>query len=220
MQPIESAVFAATGKDRRANGKEVNSGELEPASGSRQYVREAEKELFSARDKLHTCGMFLATTDNPYTVLTLIAAPAVFTNAASILTLGTGNRLARVVDRTRVIAQELRSGQARGEGVQLWKSHLDRLERRGGLLLRAMRFFYGAIGAFAAASLVSVLGASLAASQYRTPFAAFAAMSFIAGAIGFVGLVVGCVFLVTETRLALQSMYEEAQLARVTASSK
>jgi hypothetical protein len=86
--------------------------------------------------------------------------------------------------------------------------------------LRALRFFYGAIGAFAAASLVSVLGASLAASQYRTSFAAFAAMSFIAGAIGFVGLVVGCVFLVTETRLALQSMYEEAQLARAAASGK
>lgn len=80
--------------------------------------------------------------------------------------------------------------------------------------------FYGSIGAVAAASLVSVLGASLAASEYRTPFAAFAAMSFIAGAIGFVALVVGCVFLVTETRLALQSMYEETQLARGMSSGK
>src|SRR5262244_1821468 len=41
-------------------------------------------------------------TDNPFAVLTLIAAPAVFTNASSVLALGTGNRLARVVDRTRV----------------------------------------------------------------------------------------------------------------------
>jgi hypothetical protein len=55
--------------------------------------------------------MFFATTENPYTVLTLIAAPAVFTNAASVLTLGTGNRLARVVNRTRVIAQELQRGE-------------------------------------------------------------------------------------------------------------
>lgn len=164
--------------------------------------------------------MFLASTDNPYTVLTLIAAPAVFTNAASVLTLGTGNRLARVVDRTRVIAQELQRGELNAQSLKLWRSHLDRLERRGGLLLRGMRFFYGSIGAFAAASLVSVLGASLAASEYRTPFAAFAAMSFIAGAIGFVALVVGCVLLVTETRLALQSMYEEAQLARGMFSGK
>lgn len=158
--------------------------------------------------------MFLATTENPYTVLTLIAAPAVFTNAASVLTLGTGNRLARVVDRTRVIAQELQRGELNTESLKLWRSHLDRLERRGGLLLRAMRSFYGSIGAFAAASLVSVLGASLAASEYRTPFAAFAAMSFVAGAIGFVAIVIGCVFLITETRLGLESMFEEAQLAR------
>jgi len=112
--------------------------------------------------------MFFATGDNPYTVLTLIAAPAVFTNAASVLTLGTGNRLARVVDRTRSISQELQKGELNTESLKLWRSHLDRLERRGGLLLRAMRSFYGSIGAFAAASLVSVLGASLAASEYRT----------------------------------------------------
>jgi hypothetical protein len=45
-------------------------------------------------------------------------------------------------------------------------------------------------------------------------------MSFIAGAIGFVALVVGCILLVTETRLALQSMYAETQLARGIASGK
>jgi Protein of unknown function (DUF2721) len=158
--------------------------------------------------------MLTPVTDNPFAVLTLIAAPAVFTNASSVLTLGTGNRLARVVDRTRVIARELHTAPKGDESAQLWLQHLDRLERRGALLLRAMRFFYGAIGAFAAASLVSVLGASLAASEYRTPFAAFAGISFFAGAVGFVGLVVGCLFLVTETRLALRSMFEEAQMAK------
>jgi Protein of unknown function (DUF2721) len=152
--------------------------------------------------------------ENPFAVLTLIAAPAVFTNASSVLTLGTGNRLGRVVDRTRMIARELHTAPREAKITQLWVRHLDRLERRGALLLRAMRFFYGAIGAFAAASLVSVLGASLAASAYRMPFTAFAAISFLAGAVGFVGLVVGCVFLVTETRLALQSMLEEAELAK------
>jgi hypothetical protein len=112
--------------------------------------------------------MFFASTENLYTVLTLIAAPAVFTNAASVLTLGTGNRLARLVDRTRVIAQELQREELNTPSLKLWRSHLDRLGRRGGLLLRGMRFFYGSIGVLAAASLVSVLGTSLAASEYRT----------------------------------------------------
>lgn len=165
--------------------------------------------------------MFAASvTENPFAVLTLIAAPAVFTNAASVLALGTGNRLALVVDRTRVIARELHDASAEDNRHHLWRGHLDRLERRGLLLLRAMRFFYGSIGAFAAASLVSVLGASLATSKYQTPFEAFAAISFAAGAVGFVALVMGCAFLVSETRLALQSMTEEAQLARSLANSR
>jgi Protein of unknown function (DUF2721) len=159
--------------------------------------------------------MFATANDNPFAILTLIAAPAVFTNASSLLTLGTGNRLGRVVDRTRIIAREMHTAPAGDEAAQLWLRHLGRLEKRGALLLRAMSFFYGSIGAFAAASLVSILGASMAASQYsKISFTPFAIISFVAGATGFFGLVIGCSFLITETRLALESMIEEARLAR------
>src|SRR5271157_4475553 len=44
---------------------------------------------------------------NPFAVLTAVVAPAILTNASSVLALGTSNRLARVVDRTRVVAAEL-----------------------------------------------------------------------------------------------------------------
>jgi hypothetical protein len=156
----------------------------------------------------------LAATENPFAIITLIAAPAVFTNASSVLALGTGNRLARVVDRTRYLARELHSGSERDESTRLWVNHLSRLQKRGALLVRAMSFFYGSIGAFAAASLVSILGASLAGSGSRYSFAASEAISFIAGAVGFVGLVVGCALLVRETRLALLTVSEEAELAK------
>lgn len=152
--------------------------------------------------------------ENPFAVLTLIAAPAVFTNASSLLALGTGNRLARVVDRTRYIARELHSSHTHDEVTDLWVSHLSLLEKRGALLYRAMTSFYGAIGAFAAASLVSILGAALASSAYRLPFEAIAGISFVAGTIGFIGLTVGCAFLVYETRLALRAMSDEAELAK------
>jgi hypothetical protein len=36
---------------------------------------------------------------NPYAALSLIVAPAVLTNASSVLVLSTSNRLARAVDR-------------------------------------------------------------------------------------------------------------------------
>lgn len=159
--------------------------------------------------------MFAPVTDNPFAVLTLIAAPAVFTNASSVLALGTGNRLARVVDRTRELGKVLHSDPPSDKDTtEMWERHLERLEKRAGLLVRAMSFFYGSIGSFAAASLVSILGASLAGSSYSLPFGLIGGVSFIVGMIGFIGLSVGCTFLVTETRLALLSQSEEAKLAR------
>ena len=45
--------------------------------------------------------------ENPFAVMAFIAAPAIMTNAASVLTLCKGNRLARVVDRSRDLAKML-----------------------------------------------------------------------------------------------------------------
>jgi hypothetical protein len=158
--------------------------------------------------------MFAPVTDSPFAVLTLIAAPAVFTNASSVLALGTGNRLARVVDRTRQLVRDLHGTETDQATKDLWVNHLGRLEQRGALLVRAMSFFYGAIGCFAAASVVSILGASVVSSEHKWIFQTIVAISFVAGMIGFTGLAVGCSFLVNETRIALRSMYEEADLAR------
>jgi hypothetical protein len=158
--------------------------------------------------------MITPVAESPFAVLTLIAAPAVFTNASSVLALGTGNRLARVVDRTRQLAKDLHGAEIDPATRNLWVSHLDRLKTRGSLLVRALSFFYGAIGCFAAASIVSILGATVVSTQYKWPFEVIVAISFVAGTVGFVGLAVGGSLLVHETRLALTSIYEEAELAR------
>ena len=52
--------------------------------------------------------------DNPFTSLSLIAAPAVLTNASSVLALGTSNRFARAIDRApRPVAP---AGKGAGDG--------------------------------------------------------------------------------------------------------
>lgn len=158
--------------------------------------------------------MIPTVTDNPFAVLTLIAAPAVFTNASSVLALGTGNRLARVVDRTRQLTKQLRDGALSTSETEMDLRHINRLEQRANRLVRAMGHFYTAIGSFAAASLISIFGAVLAGHQASVPFAVIGSLSFIAGAIGFAGLVVGCVLLVGETHLALRSLSEEAEMAK------
>jgi hypothetical protein len=152
--------------------------------------------------------------DSPLAILTFIAAPAVFTNAASVLSLGTGNRLARVVDRTRQIAAELRKDCADNPLNQMYLRQLTRLDRRAEKLVRGMAFFYTAVGSFASASMVAVFGASLTFTRFGFPVQVVAYFSLAAGIVGFIGLASGSVHLVQETRLALITLREEEKILR------
>ena len=79
-----------------------------------------------------------ALNDNPFAVLTAVVAPAILTNACSVLCLGTGNRIARVVDRTRVITAEIASLEVGTSEYQVRLSQLERLQVRAQLLLKAL----------------------------------------------------------------------------------
>src|SRR6185436_3852228 len=92
-------------------------------------------------------------TDSPFAVLTTVVAPAILTNASSVLCLGTGNRLARVVDRTRVITTEISALEPTSEDYRFRIRQLERLDMRAQLLYRALRILYASLGAFAAAAL-------------------------------------------------------------------
>src|SRR6202040_2181972 len=95
---------------------------------------------------------------NPFAVLTAVVAPAILTNACSVLALGTSNRLARVVDRTRVVARELAAIGPSDVHYKSWVAQLDGLQVGTRMLVKALRFIYGSLGLFATAALVSVLG--------------------------------------------------------------
>ncbi|HEX5324932.1 MAG TPA: DUF2721 domain-containing protein [Capsulimonadaceae bacterium] len=152
---------------------------------------------------------------NPFTMLTLIAAPAVLTNASSVLALGTSNRFARAVDRARALAAQLESKEATGDPVDAMRiRQIGRLERRIKLLLDALAIFYASLGSFAAASLISLLGASLATSTHHILFRVSLGIALVAGVVGVGGLVVGCSLLVTETRIAVANLTEEADFVR------
>lgn len=152
---------------------------------------------------------------NPFTMLTLIAAPAVLTNASSILALGTSNRFARAVDRARALAALLENKQASDDSLDAMRlRQIERLEKRILLLLHALAVIYASLGSFAAASLVSLIGASLAVSAHHTMFHVVLGLAIIAGLIGVGGLVVGCSMLVRETRIAVANLSEEAEFVR------
>jgi len=153
--------------------------------------------------------------DNPFTSLSLIAAPAVLTNASSVLALGTSNRFARAIDRARALSILLEKEQVTSDPMTIMRVHqLNRLERRSLLLLHALRAFYLALGSFAASALISLLGATVASSMHHTVFRITLGIALVTGTVGVGGLVFGCIILVEETRLAVKNVAEEARLVR------
>jgi hypothetical protein len=151
--------------------------------------------------------------DSPFAVLTAVVAPAILTNACSVLSLGTGNRIARVVDRTRVVVKELAGLPAGQREYQLWLAQLERLHVRGALLLKALRLFYVALGCFAASALLSVVGASLVYYQMSFAFHVLAIIALSVGMLAVAGLVSGCALMVRETTLAVDSVGSEVEEA-------
>jgi hypothetical protein len=148
---------------------------------------------------------------NPFAVLTAIVAPAILTNASSVLALGTSNRLARVVDRTRIVAAQLASFEPGTADHQIWAAQLAPLHVRTQLLVKALRFFYAGLGLFAASALVSVGGSIVAYYGQAVLFYAAVALAVVTGASAVLGLCAGCVLMVRETQLAVKYLEEEAK---------
>ncbi len=149
---------------------------------------------------------------NPFAVLTAIVAPAILTNASSVLSLGTSNRLGRVVDRTRVVAEEVGDHEPGSPLHAAWSEQLAALRTRSEMLLKALRLFYAALGLFAASALVSVGGSMTAYYGQKVLFEAAAGLAILTGASAVVGLSIGCSLMVHETRLAVQSLAKEADI--------
>jgi hypothetical protein len=149
----------------------------------------------------------------PFAVLTAVVAPAILTNACSVLALGTSNRIARVVDRTRTVAAAKSSIAAESPDHQVYTRQLDRLTLRGNLLLKALRLFYGSLGAFAASALLAVVGSVLTAYDFQIGFRTASVFGLVVGSGGVSGLVYASILMVRETRLAIRNMAEEAEFA-------
>jgi hypothetical protein len=151
--------------------------------------------------------------NNPFAALTAVVAPAILTNACSVLALGTANRLARVVDRMRIVVRELRTFEPGTPEHDAWSRQRDGLNTRTQLLLKALRSFYAALGCFAAAALLMVIGTFFAFYAQTVALRSITTVAFVAGSVAVVGLVYGCVQMVRETRLAVQYLTEEARAA-------
>ncbi len=151
-------------------------------------------------------------TQNPFAVLTFIVAPALLTNATSVLVMSTVNRMLR----TRQRMQELfdKSEQSTVFQGKEFSEQVNLTEKQAVLQLRAMRWIYVSLGAFAAATLLTLLGAVAGQWTGMTVVRIIVGVSLALGLVGVGGLISGCMNLFRATRLSLKNIREEAALIR------
>lgn len=149
---------------------------------------------------------------NPFALLTLIAAPALLTNAASLLALSTSNRFLRAGERLRAVAEGIEKASPEDKGWRMVQ--MNRIEQQAILLLDALRVVYVALGGFVSASLVSILGAGFAARDWHPAAEIMMVLGLICGFIGAGSVVWACVRLFHATRLSLMNISEEAAMIR------
>jgi len=90
----------------------------------------------------------------------------------------------------------------------------NRVEKQAVLLLSALGSIYVALGAFAGATLVTLLGAALAHFQGALWFRLLAGLGLCLGFVGVGALVLGSGSLFRATQLSLMNIREEATLIR------
>ena len=142
-------------------------------------------------------------TQNAFQLLTFIAAPALLTNASSVLVLSTSNRFARAVDRARNLERAPESPES--------ERALIRVTRRALALNRALTAFYVAIASFAIGTFSELLGGGIAAISRGEIAPIITLVGLLVATVGTIAIATGAGFLVAETWDAYRGLREEAR---------
>ena len=153
-------------------------------------------------------------TDSPFAALTFVAAPALLTNASSVLALSTINRMLRTRDHMTELLKKSEAGvQSQAAAVRLLEM-VNRVESQAALLLRALHAIYLGLGAFASATLITLLGAGTAVLLGELWLRLMGWVGIALGMAGVGCLVIGCANLFYATRISLINIREEGAAIR------
>lgn len=142
---------------------------------------------------------------NPFVILTFIVAPAILTNASTLMVMSTTNRFARAVDRARDLSRQIEMAIKQNDAIpERLKKELLVTETRAVLLLRATRSFYFSLGCFAFAVFVSLFGAGMISMGIDDLNRILAITAITSVFMAVSGLVVGSMLLFYETRLVVR----------------
>jgi hypothetical protein len=149
---------------------------------------------------------------NPFSVLSWIIAPALLTNACTLLILSTANRLARAVDRAQELSSKLKDGAdpASPEAIRRL-GELTAHEQRSLMLLAALRSYYVACGSFATATLISIFGAVVASLGARDLVRVLEVCGTAAGLVAVGAFIYGSVVMTRETSIVVRVLQQRAR---------
>jgi hypothetical protein len=132
--------------------------------------------------------------------------------------MSTINRMLRTRDRMHELFRE--SGDAARLRDEKFIEQVNRVERQAILLLGALHWIYVALSAFAAASLVTLLGGLFGQLGHEMLIRIIIGTGLFLGFVGVAGLVGGCVNLFHATQLSLVNIREEAEIIRARQEKK
>jgi uncharacterized protein DUF2721 len=148
---------------------------------------------------------------NPFSVLSWIVAPALLTNACTLLILSTANRLARAVDRAQELSSKLEDGGDRASPEAIRRlGELTAHEQRSLMLLAALRSYYVACGSFATATLISIFGAVVAPVVARDFVRVIEVCGAATGLVAVGALIYGSTVVMRETSIVVRVLQQRA----------
>jgi Protein of unknown function (DUF2721) len=148
---------------------------------------------------------------NPFSVLSWIIAPALLTNACTLLALSTANRLARAVDLAQELSSKLEDGADRASPEAIRRlGELTAHEQRSLMLLAALRSFYVACGSFATATLISIVGAAVASLGARDLVRVLEVCGAAAGLVAVGALIYGSAVVTREISIVVRVLQQRA----------
>ena len=145
-------------------------------------------------------------TSNPFAAITIMAAPAILTNASSILTLSTSTRLMRCLDRISVLTERLGRSDLDKSLRETFAQQIELSHKQSRQFLSALRWIYITLASFAFASFGALVGAASLSFVPHFATETLAILSLASGGLGIVGFIWASFNLVTASRITVQIM--------------
>jgi len=139
---------------------------------------------------------------NAFQLLTFIAAPALLTNASSVLVLSTSNRFARAIDRVRALEKDPSIAAA---------GMIERSTAQMLSLNRALTAFYVAVSAFAIGTFSELLGGGIASISKSEIAPLITEIGLFVATVGTIAIATGATLLVFETWASARNLRDEAR---------